>query len=271
MKFHQRFTNIDVGTDEARRRFINRILYILFPRYPGILGDQLQLASRALGEPASSLYDFEKVIRNDFYRMLDMLERLNTVLPDEYRKGGGGRLTASDLSEQIQQELDSADIDLEIEWRKGKFYPRGARLLDDKLVDDPLEWLKYRGIPAVYEPFTKALDHFLRAGKDKRFLSDSITDAYDALEAMAKEVCDKDKNFDDIREQFISKINASQEFKRIAKEISFYAHAFRHGASESKPKPEPTIAEVEAFIYTVGILIRLSTETLDQQPSSQLS
>ncbi|MCH9029118.1 MAG: hypothetical protein IH819_05780 [Bacteroidetes bacterium] len=263
MKFHQRFTNIDIGADEARRRFTNRLLYVLFPSYPSITDNQLPLASRALGEPAKNVNDFETVIRSDFYRLLDMLERLVTILPNENAKTGG--LTATDLSEQIKQELDSVDIDLEIEWRDGKFYHRGARLLDDKLVDDPLEWLKNSGLSTVYEPFTKALDHLLRARKDGRFLDDAVTDAYDALEAMAKEVCDTNKKFDDIRELFVSKIKASQKFKSIAKEMSQYAHAFRHGASEVKPKPKPTMAEVEAFIYTVGILIRLGTETLDQR------
>lgn len=264
MKFNQRFTNIDIGVDEARRRFVNRMLFVLFPAYPGIIGNELQLASRALGESIRVLADLEKIVRDDFYRMLDMLERLVIILPDENQKGR--QLTASVLSEQIRQELTAADIDLEVEWKEGKFFHRGARFLDEKLVDDPLEWLRNRGLSVVYEPFIKALEHFLRAHSDERLLSDSITDAYDALEAMAKVVCRSNQKFDQIREQFITKIGASQKFKKIAREMSLYAHEFRHGASEAKPKPIPTRAEVETFIYTVGIMIRLATETLDQQP-----
>ena len=114
MKFNQRFTNIDVGMDEARRRFVNRILYVLFPKYPGISGNQMQLASRALGESIRNFTDFEKIVRGDFYRMLEMLERLIAILPNEDK--GGNRLTTSILSQQICQELKASDIDLEIEW-----------------------------------------------------------------------------------------------------------------------------------------------------------
>ncbi|MCH8010445.1 MAG: hypothetical protein IIA61_00595 [Candidatus Marinimicrobia bacterium] len=263
MKFYQRFTNLEIDAGEAQRRFVSRMMYVLFPSYPGVSRNELQLASRALGKTVTNLAIFEKIVQDDFHRMLDMLGRLVTLLPHD--DTGYIHLTSSSLSDQIHKELEAADIDLGVDWRDGEFIPRGARLLDDKLVDDPLEWLKNSGLSTVYEPFTKALNHLLRARKNTRFLNDAVTDAYDSLEAMAKEVCDTDKKFDDIRELFVSKINASQKFKSIAKEMSQYAHAFRHGASQAKPKPNPTMVEVEAFIYTVGILIRLGTETLDQR------
>lgn len=187
-----------------------------------------------------------------------MIEKIYKWLP---LKGSGiDQLTPLALSDKIQEELDDADIDLGIEWRDGHFYPRGARLMDDMLVNDPLEWIKNNGLSTVYEPFSKALDHLLRSRKDPRLLNDAITDAYDALEAMAKEVCGNNKKFDANREKYVEKINASQNFKRITKEMSQYAHEFRHGASTEKPKPIPTMSEVEAFIYTVGILIRLGTQ-----------
>lgn len=34
MKFYQRFTNLEIGTDEAHNRFMIRMLYNLFPKYP---------------------------------------------------------------------------------------------------------------------------------------------------------------------------------------------------------------------------------------------
>lgn len=263
MKFYQRFTNLKIDAVEAKQRFVSRMMYVLFPDYPSVRGEQLRLASKALGELTTNIPQLEQFVRADFYRMLDMLGRLVTLLPHD--DTGYIHLTSSSLSDQIHKELEAADIDLGVDWRDGEFIPRGARLLDNKLVDDPLEWIKNSDLSTVYDPFTKALDHLLRARKDTRLLHDAITDAYDSLEAMAKEVCGRDKKFDDIRELFVSKINASQKFKSIAKELSQYAHEFRHGARQAKPKPNPTMAEAEAFIYTVGILIRLGTETLDQR------
>ena len=80
MKFSQRFTNIDINIDEARKRFANRMLYVLFPRYPIPYGRELQLVSRALGEMITKIQQVEDIIHNDFYRILDMLERLVNIL-----------------------------------------------------------------------------------------------------------------------------------------------------------------------------------------------
>ena len=266
MKFSQRFTNIDINTNEARKRFANRMLYILFPRYPTPYGTELQIVARALGETITRIQQVEDIIHNDFYRILDMLERLMSILPEDERNTMNS-ITASRLANEIKKELNDADIDLEVEWRENKFFPRGAKLLDRKLVDDPLEWLHNLGYTSVLRPFRKSLDHFLHSRSKPSLLSDAITDAYDALESMAKEVCANNKTFDANREQFISKIKASQDFKKISKELSQYAHSFRHGASEASPKPNPSAEEVEAFIYTVGILLRIASNCLIQRDS----
>jgi hypothetical protein len=138
-------------------------------------------------------------------------------------------------------------------------------LLDRKLVDDPLEWLQQLGYTSVSQPFRKSLDHFLHSKRKPSLLSDAVTDAYDALESMAKEVCENNKTFDANREQFIGTIKASQDFKKILKELSQYAHLFRHGASEASPKPNPSTEEVEAFIYAVGLLLRIASRCLNQK------
>ena len=66
--------------------------------------------------------------------------------------------------------------------------PQGDELLDKKLVTDPLGQLKEGGHPTVTAPFEKALHHLLTGEKDSAILADAITDAYEALEAMAKVV-----------------------------------------------------------------------------------
>ena len=96
----------------------------------------------------------------DFYRMLDMLERVFAILSEENLTGS--QLTASSLNEQITKELKTIDIDIGIIFKDGKFYPKGVRLLDNKLVNDPLDWLKNKGLSNIYEPFKKALYHLLR-------------------------------------------------------------------------------------------------------------
>ena len=166
------------------------------------------------------------------------------------------------LLKSIPSEIADADEPLGVVWREGKFYLAGARILDDKLVNDPLDWLRTRGLSTVYEPFEKSLRHLFESRKDKRLLSNAITDAYNALEAMAKVVVDPNLLFPANRERFIDALGISKEYKRIAKEMTDYAHKFRHGEGIPKPKPTPTEAEVESFIYSVGMLIRLAVQSL---------
>ena len=79
---------------------------------------------------------------------------------------------------------------------------------------------------------------------------------------MAKVVVDNNALFPANRERFIDALGISKEYKRIAKEMTDYAHKFRHGEGIPKPKPTPTEPEVESFIYSVGMLIRLAVQSL---------
>ena len=51
-----------------------------------------------------------------------------------------------------------------------------------------------------------------------------------------------------------------------------YANEFRHGTEPGKPKIKPTHNEVEAFIYTSGLFIRLAIQQLAvQEPQTKTS
>jgi hypothetical protein len=88
----------------------------------------------------------------------------------------------------------------------GKFYPQGDELLDTKLVKDPLDRLKECGLRTVAAPFEKALRHLLAGEKNSSILADAITDAYEALEAMAKVVTTRhERDLSSNAELFLSK------------------------------------------------------------------
>jgi hypothetical protein len=70
-------------------------------------------------------------------------------------------------------------------------------------------------------------------------------------------VCGNEKTLDANRELFISKVRASEEYRRILKEYTDFAHNFRHGASAPEKKPSLSYAEAESFIYLTGLFIRL--------------
>ena len=64
---------------------------------------------------------------------------------------------------------------------------QGRNCLAKNLLKDPLDWLRRNGHSTVVDPFEKGTSViFLKQGHSPEVLSDVITDAYEALEALAK-------------------------------------------------------------------------------------
>ena len=89
-------------------------------------------------------------------------------------------------------------------------------------------------------------------------LADTITDMYEALEALAKIVVGNDKDLSGNQEQLISKLGVSNEYKPILKGYISLANEFRHAAEKGQAKNLPSSKEVESFIYLTGTFLRLA-------------
>jgi hypothetical protein len=255
-KFHERF-HIEVPIEEAKRRFVNRAHNVLLQASSNSWSDirewdkVMKAIATYLGEPYTPgegyrIGDAGRYTRREFERTLDALEGLTRAFP------------AKPVGQIISSILDMAEVDLGVCWDGKQFLPSGAKLLDEKLVNDSLQWLRGKGYQTVLEPFEKALGHLLRARSSPELLSDVVTDAYEALEALAEIVTGKDTKLDAIQQEFISRINASDDYKRILKEYIAFAHKFRHGAAAPDKKPELSYAETESFVYLTGVFIRLA-------------
>jgi hypothetical protein len=189
-------------------------------------------------------------IGDDFYRNLLALETFYLSI-DPYDR--------SELDNLIKQLISESEVELGVRWGNGRFIKSGAKLLDDKLVNDNLNWLREKRYVSVLAPYEKGLEHFLHSDKRPELLSDVITDMYEALEALSNIITGK-KELSGKRELFISKVKASDEYKIILKEYIDYANKFRHAAEEGKKKPLISQQEVESFIYLTGIFIRLAIQ-----------
>jgi len=93
------------------------------------------------------------------------------------------------LGESSKRLLDASEVDLGFAADVGGFLPSGARLLDDRLINDTLAFLRDPEYRAVLDPSRKGSPIFCTPNKRPEVLPDVIkTDMYEALEAMAKTV-----------------------------------------------------------------------------------
>lgn len=261
--FHRRF-NIEVGIEEAQERFINRVINKVeqdldsFLRHNTVSYNKEAMYNVAtrLGVEYDVSREFHKYVRNKFYDCLIVLEAIYEVFIRE------NSYDAEKLDILIRYAISLSETDLGIEWRDGAFWPSGAKLLDEALVNENLKWLSEHGYDDVLVPFEKGLRDFLEARNKPERLGDTVTDIYEALEALAKVITGKDTDLSGNAELFISKLKLNEYYKTMLKNHIEYACEYRHAAELSKGKKPLKRNEVEAFIYTTGIYIRLAIQQL---------
>lgn len=261
--FHERF-GIEVNFEEAKLRFVYRVLNAIDVKMSGLASeheypyryrDEMICVANALGEEASGASPFKYYTGTDFNKLLLCLEALYAALK-EY-KSFGSPWEAENLDNIIKWALSVSEVDLNVEWDNGVFKKRGAELLDYHLVREPMKWLADTKYINVLQPFQKGLKDYLEATRDPVKFSDTITDIYEALEALAKIICENNRDLSANRELFINKLRLSRYYGKMLSDYIEYANDYRHGAEPSKIRANPNPNEVEAFIYTTGLFIRL--------------
>lgn len=265
--FHERF-NIQVDAGEAHLRFIKRAVNMISGAFPSIESktadiNKLYYIRGALIKVATNLgveYKWDKLFSDyagtDFHSCLLALEALYQYFSQELE------VYAKKVDESIQHAISLMETDIGVEWRDGAFWPSGARVLDGALVNENLKWLADKGYNDVLNPFEKGLRHFMEAQQKPERLGDTVTDIYEAVEALAKAVTDRDKDLSGNAESFISKLGLSDYYKKMLKDYIGYANDYRHAAKLGGTKEPLSRNEVEAFIYISGLFIRLAVQQM---------
>ena len=247
-KFEERF-GLAVGVDEARERFVNRVHHMIFTKF--VLTEQysryIDAVTFGLGRPVQLDASLRQIVGRDFHDNLKAIEYVRRAT--NYK---------TNLDEVVANVLRESEIDLGVRWEDGIFVPAGAPVLDDKLVKDVLGWARDKKYKTVIAPFEKGLHHYLESTKRPELLSDVVTDMYEALEAVAKIVTDRNVDLSSNRERFIKAVSAPDAYKKLLKEYIDYGCEFRHAADASEQKPALSPEEVESFIYLTGIFVRFA-------------
>jgi hypothetical protein len=263
--FHKRF-NIEVKLEEAQQRFLERVRTATQMALAELnrtvqLNNLLELVCFKMGTRPHFTMDltgsssfmelWDDVVSGDFTECLRMTEAVHDATL-EIKKTS----TAKELSSGIVTALRMSEVDLEIEWNGRIFTRKGAKLLDDRLINDPLHWLGDAKYENVLKPFEKGLKHWMEANKDRERYGDVITDMFEALEALAKVVTGRDNDFSGNREKFASELRLPEQYKRMLKEYDSFANEYRHAARPEKPRKYPSERDTEAFMYMTGLFIR---------------
>ena len=255
--FHQRF-DIQLPLKEAEQRFLNRVQNEVFDTllWESESHDTVKVIERQvvsiLGERYYDHKSLGKYVGDDFYKCLLAIETLSRIWKN---KGKGTKLAGL-----IEVFLANSETDLEITWEEGKFRKKGAAVLDERLVNDPLQWLRSSNLESVVVPFEKALRHLLETERRPELAADVITDAYEAVEAMAKIITGRpNKELTANAELFLSKMKVSDSYRKILKDYVTYANEFRHAAEEGRKKQKLSYTEAESFVYLTGIFLRFAS------------
>ncbi len=153
---------------------------------------------------------------------------------------------------KIEETINLSIIDLGISLKNGKFYKKGAKELDEKLIFEPLEWLN--DYPKTKIFFEGALKENLR--KD---YPDATTKSYSALESLVKTFLNNNTNLKRNIPKLLEKLNLPNQWGKILFNFCDYAHEFssRHGKGEKTKIAIASPEIVEAYIYFTGLIIRL--------------
>lgn len=131
------------------------------------------------------------------------------------------------------------------------FYPSGAKLLDEKLVNDNLDWLV--DYPQSYSTFKNALVEYGIKGKERQVIDNMRL----SLELLLKEILKNNKSIENQKNEvgkYLKERKVSTEISNLFWTVSDYYSKYQNDkVKHSDNIPEN---EVEFLIYLTGSLIR---------------
>lgn len=173
-----------------------------------------------------------------------------------------------DLNSEIKEKLYwgfKEDIELsmlEIQIKKANktniiFYPKGAKLLDEKLVNDNLDWLS--GYPGIYKPFKNALELY----QEKKYTRELLDNLRFSLEQFLKTVLELKKPYNKKLGNYFKGKKISPEIRNMYTTVYSYFEGYQNENVKHNENFNPL--EIEFIIYLTGTFIRFLTQTKEEK------
>jgi len=184
---------------------------------------------------------------NDFVEFIKHLEYLFWLdLPPPIKEK---------LYEGFKEDIGLSMLDIELKKVKGndyRFYRKGARLLDEKVVNDVLDWLqKY---PKVYDNFKSALEKY----QNKVYQRNLIDDLRLALELLLRKILQNKKRLEKQKSD-ISKYLKQKGIPTPLREMlcqSLFSYYTEYQNEYAKHNDKVSCLELEFMIYLTGTFMR---------------
>jgi len=254
IKKHREIWGITESLTIAKAKFVRRIEQYIFEEieknnrstYATIL-QQLRWDYPLFISRNTSAYtfDLDMITRSDFEKTLELTVML-------YSKVEQFPNLHTLIGKSIPLIIDESSIDLGIRWKDGFFYPSGEKLLDEKLVDDSLEFLKE--FPASRKDLMNALKSHFRNNPESQ--GEVIHHCYLAMESLAQSILNNQKVLANNKSELLQKLKLSTPWSTIlAKYIDFENEFGKHTRSEERHKLPKN--EVEGYLYLTCLIIKL--------------
>lgn len=260
--FNQQF-GLSEGLDEEKKAFVNRInqtvLNSIESEYDygkifrflcyqlGVNADDRIRAASRYSYGDERIPSLRSLTGDDFLQTLKILVTLYRFYDDKDRYNYEQDLNK--IEALVKVALANSNLDLGISWKKGMFFKSGVEILDEKLIEEPLDWIDE--FPSTKEDYKKALSSLL-----KKDYPGVVDHCYLSFEGLVRSLLKNNKTLDNNKQELLKKLELSQQWKSFLDKFTDYANEFKRHASKNRDKIKPL--EVEAFLYLTGLLIRLT-------------
>lgn len=155
----------------------------------------------------------------------------------------------------FKEDIEVSLLDIQIKRIKGDniiFYPKGSKLLDEKVVNDVLDWLI--SYPNVQENFKSALEKY----QDKAYQRNLIDDLRLSLELLLKKILNnRKKSLENQREplgKYLEQKNVPKQLRNMYWKLIDYYTDYQNNYAKHEDNVDSS--EIEFIIYLTGTFMR---------------
>jgi len=154
----------------------------------------------------------------------------------------------------VKEIISLTNVPIELKYSENEFllYPAGAKLLDEKLINDNLDWLA--DYPKIHELFSLSLSDLGIKGKERQVIDNLRL----SVELLLKEKLGNSKSLENQKVElgkYLKTQEISSEISNLYWQVLDYYSKYQNNKVKHSDKANPK--EVEFILYLTGTMMRL--------------